>query len=76
MRFDQMLRVLGSASHASPLASLLRHATLRFLPLCPFLDPVTDSKMEMVGENTFTDQKAHYRCRRKKHDCRMVDSLR
>ncbi|KAJ9171816.1 hypothetical protein P3X46_015129 [Hevea brasiliensis] len=35
-----------------------------------------DSKMEMVGENTFMDQKAHYRCRRKKHDCRMVDSLR
>ncbi|XP_058010218.1 uncharacterized protein LOC110654724, partial [Hevea brasiliensis] len=28
-----------------------------------------DSKMEMVGENTFLDQKAHYRCRRKKHDC-------
>ncbi|CAI0469712.1 unnamed protein product [Linum tenue] len=36
-----------------------------------------DTKMEMVGENTlFTDQKTHYRCRRKKHDCRMVDSLR
>ncbi|KAK4847975.1 hypothetical protein QYF36_007729 [Acer negundo] len=36
----------------------------------------TDSKMEMVGENTFSDQKSHHRCRRKKHDCRMVDSLR
>lgn len=36
----------------------------------------TDSKTEMVGENTFSDQKTHYRCRRKKHDCRMVDSLR
>ncbi|XP_041018499.1 uncharacterized protein LOC121260627 isoform X1 [Juglans microcarpa x Juglans regia] len=34
------------------------------------------SKMEMVGENTFSDQKTHYRCRRKKHDCRMVDSPR
>ncbi|CAK7348309.1 unnamed protein product [Dovyalis caffra] len=32
-----------------------------------------DSKMEMVGENTF-DPKNHHRCRRKKHDCRMVDS--
>ncbi|XVF21976.1 hypothetical protein REPUB_Repub12eG0134900 [Reevesia pubescens] len=36
----------------------------------------TYSKMEIVGENTFSDQKAHYRCRRKKHDYRMVDSLR
>lgn len=37
----------------------------------------TDSTAEMVGENTFSDQKTHYRCRRKKHDCRMVvDSLR
>ncbi|KAG6785097.1 hypothetical protein POTOM_010820 [Populus tomentosa] len=35
-----------------------------------------DSKMEMVGENTF-DSKSHHRCRRKKHDCsRMVDSVR
>ncbi|MBA0645582.1 hypothetical protein Goklo_013666, partial [Gossypium klotzschianum] len=34
------------------------------------------SKMEIVGENTFSDQKAHHRCRRKKHDYRMVDSLR
>ncbi|XP_022770888.1 mitochondrial zinc maintenance protein 1, mitochondrial-like isoform X3 [Durio zibethinus] len=31
--------------------------------------------MEIVGENTFSDQKAHHRCRRKKHDYRMVDSL-
>ncbi|KAL4603501.1 hypothetical protein ACB092_10G128000 [Castanea dentata] len=35
-----------------------------------------DSKMEMAGENSFSDQKTHYRCRRKKHDCRMVYSLR
>ncbi|KAA8543095.1 hypothetical protein F0562_021410 [Nyssa sinensis] len=34
----------------------------------------TDSNMEMVGENTL--QKAHHRCRRKKHDLRMVDPLR
>ncbi|KAJ6873454.1 hypothetical protein NC651_032356 [Populus alba x Populus x berolinensis] len=34
-----------------------------------------DSKMEMVGENTF-DPKTHHRCRRRKHDYRMVDSLR
>lgn len=40
----------------------------------PFED--TDAKMEMVGENTFCDQKAHHRCRRKKHDIRMVDSAR
>uniref|UniRef100_A0A803NQS1 RNA helicase n=1 Tax=Cannabis sativa TaxID=3483 RepID=A0A803NQS1_CANSA len=36
----------------------------------------SDSIMEIVGENTFADQKAHHRCRRKKHDCRMVDSVR
>ncbi|XP_015892027.1 uncharacterized protein LOC107426377 isoform X1 [Ziziphus jujuba] len=36
----------------------------------------TDSVMEIVGENTFTDQKSHLRCRRKKHDCRMIDSFR
>ncbi|XP_048441446.1 uncharacterized protein LOC125477952 [Pyrus x bretschneideri] len=35
-----------------------------------------DSMMETVGENTFADQKSHHRCRRKKHDCRMVDALR
>lgn len=35
-----------------------------------------DSPMETVGENTFVDQKSHHRCRRKKHDCRMVDALR
>ncbi|XP_052175436.1 uncharacterized protein LOC127790175 [Diospyros lotus] len=33
----------------------------------------TGSKMEMVGENTL--QKAHHRCRRKKHDVRMIDPL-
>lgn len=32
--------------------------------------------MEVVGENTFSDQKAHHRCRRKKHDWRMVAPLR
>ncbi|KAK8630785.1 hypothetical protein V6N13_079560 [Hibiscus sabdariffa] len=26
----------------------------------------THSKMEIIGENSFSDQKAHYRCRRKK----------
>jgi hypothetical protein len=42
----------------------------------PFLAPPdADSKMEMVGENTF-DPKTHHRCRRRKHDYRMVDSLR
>lgn len=30
----------------------------------------------MVGENTLLDQKSHHRCRRRKHDCRMVDALR
>ncbi|CAL5437254.1 unnamed protein product [Camellia sinensis] len=34
----------------------------------------TDSNMEMAGEKTL--QKAHHRCRRKKHDVRMVDPLR
>ncbi|KAI3961182.1 hypothetical protein MKX01_035768 [Papaver californicum] len=32
----------------------------------------TDCNMEMVEENTFSDQKSHYRCRRKKHDWRMA----
>ncbi|KAK4767216.1 hypothetical protein SAY87_023518 [Trapa incisa] len=36
-----------------------------------FGDP--DSKMEMVGENSFSDQKTHYRGRRKKHDYKMID---
>ncbi|CAL0335121.1 unnamed protein product [Lupinus luteus] len=36
-----------------------------------------DSKVEMVGENTLLDQKSHHRCRRRKHDYRMVvDALR
>ncbi|CAL5433371.1 unnamed protein product [Camellia sinensis] len=34
----------------------------------------TDSNVEMAGEKTL--QKAHHRCRRKKHDVRMVDPLR
>ncbi|XAR58439.1 hypothetical protein NMG60_11013827 [Bertholletia excelsa] len=33
-----------------------------------------ESKMDIVGENAL--QKAHHRCRRKKHDVRMVDSFR
>lgn len=45
------------------------------IPLC-FLSADTDSVMEIVGENTFADQKSHHRCRRKKHDCRMIDSVR
>ncbi|CAI9105428.1 OLC1v1004349C4 [Oldenlandia corymbosa var. corymbosa] len=32
------------------------------------------SKLERVGENTL--QKTHHRCRRKKHDLRMIDALR
>uniref|UniRef100_A0A2P2NHB3 Uncharacterized protein MANES_01G218600 n=1 Tax=Rhizophora mucronata TaxID=61149 RepID=A0A2P2NHB3_RHIMU len=39
-------------------------------------DQFGDCKMDIVGGNTFSDQKTHYRCRRKKHDCRMVESLR
>ncbi|KAK6937378.1 hypothetical protein RJ641_030886 [Dillenia turbinata] len=39
-------------------------------------DRFGDTNMEMVGENTFSEQKAHHRCRRKKHDWRMVSSLR
>ncbi|KAL9235759.1 hypothetical protein vseg_010495 [Gypsophila vaccaria] len=35
-----------------------------------------DSNTEMVGENTFSEQKTHHRGRRKKHDLRMVDSVR
>uniref|UniRef100_A0A7N0TLT5 Uncharacterized protein n=1 Tax=Kalanchoe fedtschenkoi TaxID=63787 RepID=A0A7N0TLT5_KALFE len=35
-----------------------------------------DTKMEVVGENSFSDQKVHHRCRRKKHDCRMMDTSR
>ncbi|KAK7277743.1 hypothetical protein RJT34_22758 [Clitoria ternatea] len=41
-----------------------------------FIAAAVDSKMEMVGENTLLDQKSHHRCRRRKHDCRMVDALR
>lgn len=35
-----------------------------------------DAKMEMVGENSFSEQKSHHRGRRKKHDWRMLDSPR
>jgi len=41
-----------------------------------FIVAAVDSKREMVGENTLLDQKSHHRCRRRKHDCRMVDALR
>ncbi|KAI4341682.1 hypothetical protein MLD38_026376 [Melastoma candidum] len=34
------------------------------------------SKMEMVAENNFSDQKTHYRCRRKKHDNKMIETPR
>ncbi|CAM9000309.1 unnamed protein product [Rhodiola kirilowii] len=35
-----------------------------------------DTKMEVVGENSFSEQKAHHRCRRKRHDSRMMDTTR
>ncbi|XP_066308840.1 uncharacterized protein [Miscanthus floridulus] len=34
------------------------------------------NKMRIVGDNNFREQKSHHRCRRKKHDVRMLDSLR
>ncbi|RLM91611.1 uncharacterized protein C2845_PM08G11740 [Panicum miliaceum] len=34
------------------------------------------NKMRIVGDNNFGEQKTHHRCRRKKHDVRMLDSLR
>ncbi|KAM7274725.1 hypothetical protein ACFE04_016591 [Oxalis oulophora] len=34
-----------------------------------------DTQMEGVGENTFSEQKLHYRGRRKKHDCRMLSYI-
>ncbi|KAF5190728.1 Lyr motif protein [Thalictrum thalictroides] len=33
-----------------------------------------DCDMEIVGDNTFSEQKSHHRCRRKKHDCR-IDAM-
>ncbi|XP_042475018.1 uncharacterized protein LOC122057089 [Macadamia integrifolia] len=39
-------------------------------------DRFGDCHMEVVGENTFSDQKAHHRCRRKKHDWRMTEPIR
>ncbi|XP_043708587.1 uncharacterized protein LOC122657858 isoform X1 [Telopea speciosissima] len=36
----------------------------------------TDRNMEMVGENTFSEQKAYHRCRRKKQDWRESELLR
>lgn len=39
-------------------------------------DGFGDTNMEMVGENTFLEQKSHHRGRRKKHDWRMIDSQR
>uniref|UniRef100_J3KZ96 Uncharacterized protein n=2 Tax=Oryza brachyantha TaxID=4533 RepID=J3KZ96_ORYBR len=34
------------------------------------------NKMGIAGDNNFGEQKSHHRCRRKKHDVRMLDSLR
>jgi hypothetical protein len=34
------------------------------------------NKMRIIGDNNFGEQKSHHRCRRKKHDVRMLDSLR
>ncbi|PAN30786.1 hypothetical protein PAHAL_5G387300 [Panicum hallii] len=34
------------------------------------------NKMRIVGDNNFGEQKTHHRGRRKKHDVRMLDSLR
>lgn len=36
----------------------------------------TDCNMELVGDNSFSEQKSHHRCRRKKHEWRMVDMSR
>uniref|UniRef100_A0ACD5VPJ4 Uncharacterized protein n=1 Tax=Avena sativa TaxID=4498 RepID=A0ACD5VPJ4_AVESA len=33
-------------------------------------------KMAIVGDNNFGEQKSHHRCRRKKHDVRMLDALK
>ncbi|XP_058082908.1 uncharacterized protein LOC131230905 [Magnolia sinica] len=33
-------------------------------------------RMDIVGGSTFSEQKTHHRCRRKKHDWRMVSPLR
>ncbi|KAF7029579.1 hypothetical protein CFC21_041282, partial [Triticum aestivum] len=38
---------------------------------------ITDmDKMVIVGDNSFGEQKSRHRCRRKKHDVRMLDALR
>ncbi|KAL2945363.1 SAM50-like protein SPAC17C9.06 [Bienertia sinuspersici] len=34
------------------------------------------TRMEMIGENSFSEQKAHHRGRRKKHDWRLMASVR
>lgn len=36
----------------------------------------TDCTMGIVGDNNFSEQKSHHRCRRKKHEWRMVDMSR
>lgn len=41
-----------------------------------FLSTDNDSLTEKVGKNTFTDQKFHHRCRRKKNESRIIDSMR
>ena len=38
-------------------------------------DCITDmDKMVIVGDNSFGEQKSRHRCRRKKHDVRMLDA--
>ncbi|CAN6467737.1 unnamed protein product [Victoria cruziana] len=37
-------------------------------------DMEIEERMEDVGANSFSEQKNHHRCRRKKHECRMVVS--
>jgi len=42
-----------------------------------FFFPIADmNRLRIVGDNNFGEQKTHHRCRRKKHDVRMLDSLR
>ncbi|KAJ4846582.1 hypothetical protein Tsubulata_051394 [Turnera subulata] len=59
-------------SSGTGMRSMRRRRIMRDCCFGPTRFGDTDVKMEMVGENTFSDQKAHHhRCRRKKHDLRM-----
>jgi hypothetical protein len=41
-----------------------------------FFPSIADmTKMKIDGDNNFGEQKSHHRCRRKKHDARVLDSL-